>query len=723
MAGSLDSLISNITDSVQNLISTITGAAKNTPGLYATDKTQVGSVLNFKGKPSDRAAQANWNTQTPYSFSVKSVGTASSNGSSSNTSNAAANPFQEFKLPLAPGKITQTEHIATSIKSTQGGTVVSHSGNKYKTLTISGTTGVAPFRGAGGANTQTGVSLTGSGDLKYASGFQVFIELRNYFKSYYQYKSTQKNVASQNLRLIWNNYKDGEFLVVELIDFQMDRNANRSFLYDYNMTFKVLAPYDVAASSGSNISDLQRTLNAATEFIDTARAVMLQTQGILQQVSAVYQTAVLDPLRQASLAIKAFRGIGKTAADIANTDIKATMTVLAALGILSTVASQQAAQNQSNATQNPILAAVKLPTDLKAATALNPAQSVINLGPALSLLSPTDFPATTQTAFEAEQAKLLTSPKSFFKNIHSQIKDIQYNAEDSFGLGSAEYDRLFNRTATSSGYPGQQVTNDQYSLLAAFNQALLGLEMFLANEDFFANSYDNRITSIVDAFDGNISLDVDPATIQIILQANTDLERLSLTYLGDPDRWPEIAELNGLSYPYIIQDMSDTTNGVKHPGDSILIPALETFGFSQLPVGAEITSGPQLDALEQSFGADLKVTKDFDLDLGNDGDLQIVQSTENVAQAVSLKLAYEPGELISNPTIGVGLSVGEKNGDLNIIRDNLVRSLLQDTRVSGISDLSLQRTNNLLVINFDLSLKQVDTPIPVEIPIPTSSQG
>ena len=35
----------------------------------------------------------------------------------------------------------QTEMFAHSIKPTQGGTVVTHSGNKYKSLKVSGTTG------------------------------------------------------------------------------------------------------------------------------------------------------------------------------------------------------------------------------------------------------------------------------------------------------------------------------------------------------------------------------------------------------------------------------------------------------------------------------------------------------------------------------------------------------------------------------------------------------
>ena len=113
--------------------------------------------------------------------------------------------------------------FAHSIKPTQGGTVVTHSGNKYKSLKISGTTGISPFRGPSGASRDTGASLFSPGGLKFSSGYEVFITLRNYFKAYYEFKNTGQ--LDRNARLIFKNYKDGEFLVIELMNFNMKRSA------------------------------------------------------------------------------------------------------------------------------------------------------------------------------------------------------------------------------------------------------------------------------------------------------------------------------------------------------------------------------------------------------------------------------------------------------------------------------------------------------------------
>ena len=719
MAFSINGLIENITGSVQNLMDQLAGKATSAYP-YPTDAGSLGKspVLN-------KISQANWaKLPAPYSFAV--IGQDASTSPSVASFLAQYNPpgvssdlFGEFQLPLAPGKITQTEHFAVAIKSTQGGTVVSHSGNKYKTLTISGTTGIAPFRGSGGVNKQTGEAIFQPNQLKYKSGYEVFLQLRNYFKAYYEYKKVHKDAKAQALRLVWKNYKDGEFLIVELLDFQMDRTAPRSFLYDYNLTFKVLAPFDFTPPNGDNLTDLEKNLQKATSYIDTARGVFLRSQDILRQVEATYEATVLEPLRKVGLAYKAFQGIGATAADVSSQAIRNTMTALAAVGIIVKLQSAQDGDKTgagTNGPQSAILARTKLPKDM-ALVANNPAQTIIDLGEALTLLSPTDLPATTQALFAQEQVELQTLPRSFFINVHAQLTAIQNNAEDFFGLGSPAYDKIFNRTSTITPNPSQVITDAQFDVLDGFNQALTGLQAMLASDAFFKSPFDARIQTIIDAFAGNIDLQADLACQQIILSKDTDLERLALAYLGDPNRWPEIAELNDLRAPYIIQDQSDKTSNVKHPGETILIPANPTLGFSKLPVGAEITAGPQLDALEKNLGADLKLTENFDLALGNDGDLQVVQSGDNMAQAVVLKLAYEPGELIDNPTIGVGLDPGVKFPNLGSIQENLVRSLLQDPRISGVSNLSLNRDGDELILHFDLGIKHVDTPIPLDIKV------
>lgn len=693
MALSISGLINNITNSVQNLVNVLTG---NKPGgsLYPKDDTTK-AVLSTVNKE-------NWlKLPFPYSFAIFDTNVQDFNKAD----------FAEFQLPLAPQKINQVEHFAIAIKSTQGGTVVSHSGNKYKTLTISGTTGIAPFRGAGGVQKSTGEAIFQPDELKYKSGFEVFEELRNYFKAYYEFK---KNTHNQNYRLVFKNYKDGEFLIVELLDFQMDRQAPRSFLYDYNLSFKVLGHVSFKTQD-DNLFEFERKLNQAVEAIDTARGVFLRSQDILRQIESTYNATVIEPLRKASLAIKALQGISPTANDIGNRTIRNTITAAAALGILLKIEGFKAAAATSGGSD--VLDRVKLPPDAKVASTMNAADAIIGLDEGLTLLSPEDFPASTQDLFAMESDAVLELPRSFYETTLEELYRVKNNAEDFFGLGSEEYDALFDRTPTLEADSAKIITDEEFDLLDGFNRAIRGIQNVLASDTLFKSSFNDRIQTIINSFDSQIDLQALQAVLQVIMPKDTDLERLAQKYLNDSNRWVEIAELNDLKTPFVIQDMSDTTKNVIHPGQTILIPTNPRAGFSKLPVGKEITSGPTLTELEKSLGTDLKLTDNFDLALGNNGDLQIVRGAENVAQAVILKLAYEKGELMRAPNIGVGLKPGVKFPDLGEVRENLVRSLTQDPRIDKVENIRLERDNSALTLSFELKIKQVDIPVPVTIKV------
>ena len=684
---------------MSNLISSLTGT-KAGSSLYPNNEFTKEALTTVNPE--------NWlKLPFPYSFDVLNT--------VNNEFGEGNGGFKEFQLPLAPTKINQVEHFAISIKPTQGGTVVSHSGNKYKTLVISGTTGIQPFRGAGGVEKSTGNAIFQPDEFKYKSGYEVFIHLRNYFKAYYEFKKNVRGPdGGQNLRLVFKNYKDGEFLIVELLDFQMDRQAGKPFLYDYNMTFKVLGHFNFV-NKDDNIDEFSKKLNQAAEIMDRARGVFLRSQDILRQIESTYESTVLEPVRKASLAIKAFQGIGPTAMDMGNRMITKTMTSVAALGILGKMEGFRTEVAVGNAPSNAILDNIKISSKTEAT--LNPARSVINLNEGLSLLAPEDFPETTQTELQQEMTDAQTLPRSFYEQALEDLQRVKNNAEDFFGLGSDEYDDLFDRTSTVQADVSKVITDEEFDILEAFNLAIRGLQNILASDTLFKSNFDERINTILNSFENQITLRALPAVRQIIMPQNTDLEKLAQIHLANSTRWVEIAELNDLRAPYVIQDMSDTTSNVVHPGDTILIPISPTNGFSQLPEGKEITSGPELSELERSLGTDLKVTDDFDLALGNNGDLQIVRGAENVAQAVVLKLAYEPGEVMRSPGLGVGLGTGKKFPPLSKIKDNLVRSLSQDPRIDKVENLRLERNNSELRLSFDLKIKKVDIPVPVVIKV------
>lgn len=692
-------LVNNIAKSVENLLFGKTGKGQTYP------RNQ------FTTGPLSPVNPENWmKLPYPYAFDVVNMTTGEFGDGNGG--------FGEFQLPLAPTKINQTEHFAVSIKPTQGGTVVSHAGNKYKTLTISGTTGLAPFRGAGGVEKDTGKAIAQPGDMKHESGYVVFLELRNYFRAYYEFKKRASSRGAQNRRLIFKNYKDGEFLIVELLDFQMDRQAPRSFLYDYTLQFRVLGHFTFSTPEETTnmLAEFDKKLKQATQLIDQARGIFIRAADILRQIESTYDSTILEPLRKINLAVKAFQNIGNTAADMGNRIIRKTITAAAALGIVIKVNDLKNAAKIATV-GNPVLDRTILPPDLRSSSKLSPADSVINLKEALFLLSPEDFPATSQAELQQEIVDAQTLPRNFYENTLAELNRVKNNAEDFFGLGSTQYDEIFDRTSTVTADSAKVMTDDEFDLLAAFSMATTAIQSILASDTLFKSTFNDRLRTILTSFDGQATIRATPAVEQIIMPTNTDLERLAQNYLGDSNRWVEIAELNDLRSPFVVQDLEDTTTNVVRPGMTILIPAPAREGFTKLPNGKEITSGPSLSELEKSLGTDLKVTDDFDLALGNNGDLQIIRGAENVAQAVILKLGYEKGELMRSPSIGVGLGVGRKFPPLSQIKDDLIRSLTQDPRIEKVEDLRLERNGPELRLSFSLRIKQIDIPIPVVIKV------
>lgn len=692
----INQLVNNITESVEGLVADITGKSKdNMPAMPSSKEVQA--VLST-------VDPSNWlKLSFPYTFSVVNIEGAGIN-----------NPFTDFSLPLAPQSIKQSEEFAISIRPTQGGTTTTHSGNRYKTLVIKGTTGIAPNRGEGGVNRKTGEAIFQPKQLRNKSGYEVFLRLRNWFRAYYEFKKTAGKTA-KGLRLVFKNYKDGEFLIVELEKFDMDRQSGRSFLYDYELQFKVIAHLSFTELV-NRTTGFEDVLNTVVQTLDTARGVFLRSQGILRQVESTYESVVVEPLRKTSLAVKALLGVGTVAADMGSKAIKNTVSAAASLAILTGLQKQQNG-NKTTGSLDPRLASAKLPTDLKSAAKTQGSSVITGLGEALMAMDPSTFPEATQRMLAQEQIDSQSLPRSFYESALSELNRVKQNAEDFFNLGDPAYDVLFDRTATLSAPATKVPTAAELDILQAFNDSIMSLQFLLSTEDLFRSTYDERIQDMINRFGGNIELFAESSVRQIKYETGLTLERMAQRELGDSTRWGEIVEVNGLKSPYITDDLSSTLKNVLRPGDAVLIPTPARNGFSQTPSAKEIKTTRGLSEMERSLGTDLKMTSNFDLSISNSGDLEVVSGAQNMAQAVLLKLSYEKGEVMRYPELGANLRVGTKFPPIETIKDGLTNTLLQDTRIEGIEDLSIIRNGPAVYLTFSLKIKQIDIPVPVRIKV------
>lgn len=523
MAINISGLVNNISESIKSF-------ARNFSDREASDF----------GKITNRVDPANWIKSLPYAFAVFENGRKT----------------ESFTLPINPTDINQDDTPAIKITPTQKGTVVNHSGIKYGKLTISGTTGVTPYKGAGGVRKSTGEAIfqasTGAHDDKYKSGYEIFLNLRNWFKLLYEEKAAGI-YKDRTVNIVFQNFKDGEFLIVELINFGMRRTSTAPLQYSYDLEFRILGREEfVEDTVDSLLATLDNNLNKAQEYIDTARGVFLRSSEILQQIEAQYEEVVVETLRKGALAVKAAIGVPLTLADVGKKALQNTLSAAQAFKIvLNTKDERDSALNLDQSDFRDSTENIEIPD--------NPVESdakaiLLDFDDALLAIDTSNLPEKTINSVTEDQNSALDLPKSFYRDAIEEFKRIRDNASDNFGLTSSTYDSFYERTQTFTPTTTKEPTTEEFEVLKAFSDAVRGFKLVVSSKDLFKSTFDEQISSVLEKFNNEIDLRSKIATREYKVQSNSTLERIAANELGDSVRWIEIAELNNLKYPYIVDE-------------------------------------------------------------------------------------------------------------------------------------------------------------------------
>jgi hypothetical protein len=243
-----------------------------------------------------------WKSSRGYIFTVVEVNKVDN---SISESPAKSKGWQEFRLQINPQEISQDEVFAIQVTPTFRGVVVEHQGVTIKDISISGTTGLSPNRAEGGAMPKSGNPVFQVG----TSGFEEFHELRSYFRMYVESKRQEPKNSPTELRLMFSNLKDNEYLFVEPQKFSMKRSAAKSTLYDYAISMKAVG----VATPNKNASfkwyeSVDNWLEKAQGYFDLAYQVLNASSGIISRFQRNFSSTVLGPLQSLNRAILAIRG-------------------------------------------------------------------------------------------------------------------------------------------------------------------------------------------------------------------------------------------------------------------------------------------------------------------------------------------------------------------------------------------------------------------------------
>jgi hypothetical protein len=274
-----------------NLLEAFGVGKKNTEKRYPGGFNEFINVI-------DRG-DTNWKESKGYEFQVVKADLTNATG------------WKPFKLQINPQELSQDEIFAIQVTPTFKGILVEHQGLTLRDIVISGTTGLSPLRGSGGA-LSTGRPAFGSGH----SGFEEFHELRNYFRVYAEAKRRPKSDKNPELRMIFRNLKDKENLIVEPQRFKLKRSSAKSTLYNYTIEMKGIGreTYN-PPGKGNWIDKTFAFLDAVETGFSDASKIIKGALGFVKKTKRDVADTILGPLDAAVGLIQTFRNEGQQIID------------------------------------------------------------------------------------------------------------------------------------------------------------------------------------------------------------------------------------------------------------------------------------------------------------------------------------------------------------------------------------------------------------------------
>jgi hypothetical protein len=297
-------------------------------------KKAKGGAANSLDRKTTEIIGERWNELHIYSFSVNKAG---KKGECTNQKE------KEHQLNLAPSAISVSTPFAVSVMATNKGILEENNGVVFRTISISGTTGLYPLREV---DQGSGSSLSGKFKsfapktagaidnlLKKASstsssksdgninleqtGYYQFWALNNFL---IEYAESKKAKDGKYKRLVFNCPKDNISYVVTPMSFDLRRSAEDPLLYHYSIQLKcwdvttdkaVLDPNFNGIPSKDNIG----AINGVLDRLRKSRNTMMAASNVLKAVQSDVGS-VFNVYNQGVLRIKDIVGTSKEIQDM-----------------------------------------------------------------------------------------------------------------------------------------------------------------------------------------------------------------------------------------------------------------------------------------------------------------------------------------------------------------------------------------------------------------------
>jgi len=553
----------------------------------------------------DTVSPFNWNKSFPYQLIVVEASRVDSkNGKNKPTTGYTPSlEFATFTLPIAPQEMNISTPSAVHLSATLGGVIEEHNAAPFRTITMSGTTGVTPLRGRaavlgargslkaifagtigkaekiasdfgkliGGTNSNLNlISDTpdvGTDEFLQSTGYLQFQMLQRFWESYLHAKKSKPT-----LRLALCIWKDSSVFLVTPLDLTLRRNASSPLEYTFTLQFKAFKRVHLNQDSPDafegytplpdDISIYQNVLNR----VQAARKVLQDAQDVVRAAQIDVQ-ALIEVSREVVYFAKDALGVATTLADLPANIIGSASDAIQE-GKDTFLQIQSFLRAGGNDT-NPVLSKDLTSTiqqynipETGRGSATNTQTIAFNGAIAKLLADPAknftffNSIAVAQLRLSSATTKLVATERTRVRSLtrldFEQRRDtlVQSAADfaDNVGAGSSTFNAIYGRKVpTSTRIP----TLRDYEIMYQLNELVACANYFVASGRI------NRVqTNSMDYVAGlasksGIAFTVPRSKFVVPFPYASTLPQLANTYLGNAARWMEIATLNGLRAPYI----------------------------------------------------------------------------------------------------------------------------------------------------------------------------
>lgn len=181
-----------------------------------------------------------------------------------------------------------------------------------------------------------------------------------------------------------------------------------------------------------------------------------------------------------------------------------------------------------------------------------------------------------QDIIDSETARVNAFTKSNFVDIKDNLRNARDEEADTSSASDDDYNRVFNRSSVTSQ---TDLTIQDIRLMQVLQDTIKSVDFILANISSLETvSVDPFALAKINANNPDIDIRTFSTGRLVKLNYGEDLPTLANRFLGDHDRWIEIAIANGLKPPYI-DEVGERINLVANAsGNQINIPRLNVSG-------------------------------------------------------------------------------------------------------------------------------------------------